>query len=96
MATLYKDPTGDIAGDFSGTWSGSAGTRYALVDDYPDSSGADYLTCSAAGYGAFSYTGAFAVPAGATAISVQVLYYDRKNGSQASGAAGRLVVGGTG
>ena len=42
MATQTRNPTSDEAA--SGTLSGSAGTRWGLVDDYPDTTGADVLT----------------------------------------------------
>lgn len=93
MATVAKGPTGDS--NVSGTWSGSAGTRYQAVDDYPDSGGADYLEHgTAAGYLEFTYS-AFSIPAGSTGISVQVQYYDAEPGSGNNNCAGRLVVGGT-
>jgi hypothetical protein len=92
MATQTINPTADEA--VSGTWSGTTGSRYTLVDDYPDSVGSDFLTCSAAG--AITFTGsAFTLPAGAIGISVAILYYDEKNGAQASGTAARIKVGGT-
>ena len=93
--TATKDPTSDDA--VSGTWTGSAGTRYTLVDDYPDSGGADFLTHGTATAGNYTalYTGNFAIPAGSTGISVQVLYYDRKNSSSSCNIGGRLKVGGS-
>jgi hypothetical protein len=94
VATDYRDPTADDAE--SGTWAGAApGTRYTLVDDYPDSSGADYLTHgTTAGSLTLNPSSAFAIPAGATNISVQVLYYDQKTASQSCNIAARLKVGG--
>jgi hypothetical protein len=91
--TASRNPTSDDAE--SGTWSGgSAGTRYTLVDDHPDSSGADFLTHgTTAGNLTFGLT-AFAIPAGSTSISVQVVYYDQKTAAQGAAAAGRLKVGG--
>lgn len=91
MATDTRNPTSDEAA--SGTWTGSAGTRYQSVDDHPDSSGADFLTHgTTAGNITFGFS-AFAIPAGSTSISVAVDYYDRKTASQAAQAAGRLKIG---
>ncbi len=93
MATQNRAPTSDQS--VSGTWTGSAGSRYAVVDDYPDASGADYLTHgTTAGYITFGFS-AFSIPAGSTGISVQVRYYDKKNASQGCAVAGRMVVGGS-
>lgn len=92
MATDTRNPTSDDA--VSGTWTGSAGTRYTAVDDYPDSGGADSLTCSAAGTLTFGFS-AFSIPSNATSISVAVKYYDQKSGSQAAANGARLKVGGT-
>lgn len=90
--TDSQNPTSDEA--VSGTWTGTAGSRYTLVDDYPDSTGVDYLTHgTTAGNLTFGYS-AFSIPAGSTSISVQVLYYDKKNAAQADNIGGRLKVGG--
>jgi len=93
VATAYRDPTSDESE--SGTWAGaSAGTRYTLVDDYPDASGADYLTHgTSAGYLNLFPTSLFSLGSGATGISIQVLYYDQKTASQTCAIAGRLKVG---
>lgn len=80
MATDIRNPTSEVA--VTGTWSGT--NRHLLVDDYPtDTTGVDKTTCSAAGVALFGFT-AFSIPAGSTALSVQVLYYDSKNGTQSS------------
>lgn len=94
MATDSRSPTSDEA-TTAGTWTGSAGTRYTLVDDHPDATGADKLTLSGSGSGnlTFGFT-AFSIPAGSTALSVQVIYYDDKNASQGCNVGGRLKVGG--
>lgn len=92
MATQNRNPTSDE--NVAGTWTGSAGTRYTVVDDYPDSAGTDSINASTnTCVLTHAYT-AFSIPAGSTNISVQVRYYDKKNASQASAAAGRLKVGG--
>jgi hypothetical protein len=94
MATQNRAPTGDEASP-TGTWSGSAGSRYSLVDDYPDTTPADYLQHgTAAGHLDFTFS-AFSIPAGSTNISVQVLYYDAEPSNGNNNIAGRLVVGGT-
>jgi hypothetical protein len=87
MATQTRNPTSEVA--VTGTWSGTS--RHLLLDDHPDSTNpaADVTTCSAAGTLVMGFS-AFTVPANSTSISVQVLYYDFKNGSQAS-AAGSLL-----
>jgi hypothetical protein len=73
----------------TGTWSGTS--RHLLLDDHPDSTNpaADVTTCSGAGALVMGFS-AFDVPANSTSISVQVLYYDFKNGSQGS-VAGSLL-----
>jgi hypothetical protein len=92
MAQQTRNPTGD--GTFSGTWSGSASSRYTLVDDHPDSSGADKLTHgTTAGRGTFTFS-AFTVPAGSTITNVQVVYYDQKTASQGASWGAFLRVGG--
>ena len=40
--TASKNPTSDEA--ISGTWDGSTGTRYTVVNDHPDSAGSTFLT----------------------------------------------------
>lgn len=90
MTQQTRSPTGD--GGVSGTWSGSAGTRYQAVDDHPDSAGADKLTHgTTAGKLAFTFS-AFTVPAGATVNSVQVLYYDQKTAPQGASWGAYLLV----
>jgi hypothetical protein len=87
MATQTRNPTSEVA--VTGTWSGTS--RHTILDDHPDSGNpaADVTTCSAVGALVMGFS-AFTVPAGSTSLSVQVLYYDFKNGSQAS-AAGSLL-----
>ena len=95
MSTQTRNPTSDLVE--TGTWAGaSAGTRYTLVDDYPDTAGTDKLThgTATAGHINFGFT-AFTVPAGSTAISVQVLYYDSKAGSPSCNLAAELRIGST-
>jgi hypothetical protein len=79
VATQTRNPTSEVA--VTGTWSGT--NRHLLLDDYPDSGGADRTTCSVAGVLLLGFS-VFTIPAGSTGISVQVLYYDSKNGSQSS------------
>jgi hypothetical protein len=87
MATQTRNPTSEVA--VTGTWRGTS--RHLLLDDHPDSGNpaADLTTCSAAGTLVLGFS-AFTIPANSTAISVQVLYYDFKNGSQGS-VAGSLI-----
>ena len=89
--TVSRNPTGDEA--VSGTWTGTAGSRYTLVDDYPDTAGTDQLIHgTTAGNLTFTFT-AFSIPSDATNISLAVLYYDAKNGAQASNVGARLKLG---
>ena len=92
--TASQNPTSDDA--ISGTWDGTAGTRYTVVDDHPDSTGVDFLThgTTTAGNLTFGYA-AFSIPAGSTSLSVQVIYYDQKTATQACDIGGRLKVGTT-
>lgn len=91
MATQTRNPTSDEAA--SGTLSGSAGTRYTLVDDHPDTGGADVLTFgTTTAQITFGYA-AFSIPQGSTSISVQVLYYDGEAANGANNCGGRLKVG---
>lgn len=94
MTTVSKAPTSDEA--VSGTWTGSAGTRYQAVDDYPDSGGTDSLThgTTTAGNLTFGFS-AFSIPSTASSISVQVDYYDQKSASQSCNIGGRLKVNGS-
>jgi hypothetical protein len=93
VAILFRAPTSDEAA--SGTWSGSAGSRYALVDDYPDASGADYLSHgTTAGDITFGFA-PFGLLAGSTIASVQVQYYDAEPSAGTNNLAGRLKVGGS-
>lgn len=91
MATQTRNPTSDEAA--SGTLSGSAGTRWQLVDDYPDTSGTDSLSFgTATAQITFGYT-AFSIPADSTSISVQVLYHDGEAANGANNCGGRLKCG---
>lgn len=91
MATDTRNPTSD--GTVTGTWSGSAGSRYTVVADYPDAAGR--LTAgTATSTIQFGYS-AFTVPAGSTSISVQVQYYDGEAANGTNNVGGRIVVGGT-
>lgn len=96
MATQTRDPTSELA--VSGTWTDTSTTRWPKVDDYPDSGNpiTDGIThgTTTAGNINFGFS-AFTVPAGSTAISVQVLYYDFKNGSQACNITAQLRIGST-
>ena len=92
MSQQTRNPTSDIA--FTGTWTGTAGSRYQNVDDHPDSTGADKLTHgTTAGKGLFGYL-VFSAPVGATIQSVQVVYYDQKTGGPAASWGAFLRVNG--
>lgn len=93
MPTVTRAPTSDY--DIIGTWNGSAGTRYTVIDDYPDSAGTDELTVGTiAGYLVCGFSSP-SIPAGSTINSITVDYYDYKNGVGVAGLAAALSVGGT-
>jgi hypothetical protein len=93
-ATQTRAPTSDISE--SGTWAGgAAGTRWQSVDDHPDSGDTDHLTHGTTAGDLQLGFSAFTVPAGATAISVQVIYYDYKNAAQGAAWGARLRIGST-
>lgn len=92
MATSTRNPTSDEA--VSGTWTGSAGSRYTLVNDHPDSTGTSILAHgTTAGNLTFGFS-AFSIPAESTGISVEILYYDKDASNGNNNAAGRLKVNG--
>lgn len=93
MATQTRAPTSDEAA--TGTWSGSAGSRWTLVDDYPSVATNDLLTGgTTAAVITFGFS-AFSIPAGSTDISVQVQYFDGEPSNGANNCGGRIKVGGT-
>jgi hypothetical protein len=90
MAILTRNPTSDISA--TGTWSGTAGSRWQLVDDYPSTDTGDQLTHgTTAGQILFGYD-AISLPSVATITSVKIKYYDREasNGPNNVGAALRI------
>lgn len=91
MATQTRNPTSDEAA--SGTLSGTAGSRWTLVDDYPDTTGADVLTFGTTTAQITFGFSAFTIPAGSTGISVQVLHYDGEAATGVNTTCGRLKVG---
>jgi len=93
LATDTRNPTSDEAA--SGTLSGSAGSRFTLVDDYPDTTGADILTFGTATAQITFGFSAFTIPTASTSISVQVQYYDGEAANGANNCGGRLKVGGS-
>ena len=93
MATQIRGPISDIVA--AGTWSGTLGQRWQAVDDYPDAVPVDALThTTPAGHIKFGFS-PFAIPAGSTAISVQVLYYDYKIGGAQAAVGSALRLGST-
>lgn len=93
MATQTRSPTSDQSA--SGTWTGTAGTRYTLVDDHPDSAGSDSLTHgTTAGAIQFGFS-AFTLQGNASISSLAVNYYDAKTGGAAAQMGGRITVNGT-
>ena len=92
MATQTRNPTSDISA--TGTWTGTAGSRYTLVDDYPSTDTADQLTHgNTAGNIRFGFT-AFSVPAGATDIVVRIYHYDREATSGNNNFGSQLIIEG--
>lgn len=92
MPTQNRPPISDFA--VAGTWSGVVGSRYTLVADYPDTTGANYVAHgTAAGNIAFGFV-PFRIPANAFAISVQVRYYDAEPSAGTNNIRARLRVGG--
>lgn len=93
MATQFRDPTSDES--VNGTWSGTAGSRYTLVNDHPDSGATTSLTHGTlAGDICFGFS-AFTIPSGSTINSITLEYYDYKTGFAAADFGGRLKVGGS-
>ena len=93
QTTDTRNPTSDESA--TGTWTGTAGSRYTLVDDYPSSSSTDILTHgTTAGVINFLFS-AFSVPSNATITEVKVVYYDAKTASQACTFGARLKVQGS-
>ncbi len=90
---VYRDPTGDAT--TNGTISGTPGSRYMAVDDYPDTAGNDYLEFGTASFSriTFSYS-PINLPIGTTISSVQVFYYDAEPAGGVNAVQGRVKVGG--
>jgi hypothetical protein len=89
VATQTRAPTSDISA--TGTWTGSAGSRFSLVDDYPDSAGADVLTHgTTAGNILFGFS-AFTVPAGSTAVGLLIRVTARRNAGGSATFAARIT-----
>lgn len=93
MAVATRPPQQDYAFDLTGTWSGTSGSRYALVNDYPDASGVSYLECTAAGRITFTRGDLFSLPADATDIVVRLKYYDQKVGTGAASLRSQFALG---
>jgi hypothetical protein len=94
MATTQtRNPTSDISA--TGDWSGSAGTRYTLIDDFPDSTG-DRLTLTGFSGGriSFGFT-AFDVPAGSSVQKVEIRYYDQASTASRNRLGSSLNIGST-
>jgi hypothetical protein len=88
MAVQTRNPTADVIA--SGTWSGSAGTRYTLIDDYPDATTTDILTHGTTAGNIYFNISNFTVPSGSTITNVELKYYDYKNGTSTAYMNGRL------
>jgi len=87
MPTQERYPSSDITA--TGTWSGTAGSRYTLVEDYPDDN-IDFLQHgTTAGAILFGFS-AFSIPSNATGITLRMNYYDQEGTSGVNNIAGRL------
>lgn len=92
MAILSVTPNSDE--NVVGTWTGSAGTRYTVIDDHPDAAGADELRIGTIpGNLTFGFA-AISLPAGSTINSVTLKYYDYATTTGVCNFGGRLKVGG--
>lgn len=77
----------------SGTWSGTAGTRYTLINDFNDTTGATALTHgNTAGAIDFSHNIFGSVPVGSTITSITLTYYARRNGGASSNIQATLGI----
>lgn len=90
---LTRAPTSDEA--VSGDWTGTVGSRYRSVDDYPDTATADYLEHgTTAGNITFGFS-AISIPSWSTNIEVHADWYDAEPVPGTNSVAGRLKVDGT-
>ena len=93
MATLTRNPTSDVTS--SGAWSGTAGSRYTLVNDYPSQDTLDQLTHgTAAGAILFGYD-TISIGTDNAISAVRIYYYDREASTGANNISSRLRIGGT-
>lgn len=90
MAIQTRDPESDIS--TSGTWSGTSGNRYTLVNDFPDASANFLLHGTTAGNILFGYD-PFTIPSDATDITLRLNYYDQDASSGTNNIGGRLRIG---
>lgn len=94
MAVESRAPTSDEA--VSGTWTGTAGSRYTLVDDFPDTGAADSLVVSTASGGNLTFGfSAFSIASDKVIVKVEVCYRNYKGGANPNAIGGRLKIGGT-
>jgi hypothetical protein len=86
-------PTSDES--VSGDWSGTPGSRYQAINDYPDIAPTDYLEHgTVAGDICFGFS-PFSVPAGATILCVQVWAFDSEPVAGTNRWTARVKVGGS-
>jgi hypothetical protein len=92
QAASERAPTSDDS--VSGDWSGTPGSRYQLVDDYPDPTGIDYLQFGpTAGNICFGFS-PLSVPSGATIHAVNILVYVTEVAGGTNRWYGRVKAGG--
>jgi hypothetical protein len=93
MALITRNPTSDISA--LGTWSGTSGSRYTLVNDYPSTDTGDLLNHgTSAGSILFGFQ-QISLPTGTTINAVHILYYDREAASGNNNFGSQIRIGTT-
>lgn len=96
--TITRNPTSDLS-ETGGTWGASAGctagSRWQCLDDHPDTTGADYLTLAGTSGDLACGMSALTIPDSASIVTVRVVYYDYKEGTNGTTVRSVLRVNGT-
>jgi hypothetical protein len=90
VATQTRAPISDVS--VTGSWTGSNGTRYQAVDDFPDTS-VDSLTHGITGGVLRMGFTPFTVPAGSTIIAVRIKYYVDEPAAGTNSVRARMEIG---
>lgn len=90
--SVVRAPTSDEA--VSGSWTGTVNSRFANVDDYPDTSADGLRHGTTAGNLTFGFS-AFSIPTFATSISVFLDYQEAEAATGVNELSARLKVGGS-